>query len=356
MLPQEPRESYTWDDSCFNDWIKSSPDVSTFLHTDDSLSSRRIRISNLLSSPTPTRSTTTSPGYNAMISNTTDRILPSLVRSPRSSDLVGLYRRTSSSTIGEGYNKCNVQSDGGGSLKWEQRDVKGKEKAKDISTSEGFAKCYPEDWEGLWKNKEMQARCLDTCKNNYDDRDFDMNYTDEYRRAKTRDDDMFLASPSQDYVGPRGSPTWGRGREGTSSSDYNYDNMAIEELMKDMEVYSDTDNEQTEDVSHLSRMLFGPSCSPGIGSSNSFGLTADGKRKASYSDLDEPNFKKRHIENPLRGERFMSSANPLLHGKRMGSPCAEERHFKKRHVLNGERGVSMAYRVHDAQHMMYSCD
>ncbi|PVH76775.1 hypothetical protein DL98DRAFT_591935 [Cadophora sp. DSE1049] len=322
MLPQEPRESYAWDDSCFNDWIKPSPDASTYPHTDDIPSSRRIRIPDLLSSPTPTQSAAPSIAEDSMVLDLTKEPVRRLVRSPRSSDLVGLCRRNSIPSV-EGDNNVNMHSiDNRGNMEFEHKDRKGKGKARETNTSEdyGTAQCYPkEEWEGFWKEYKMQARSLKADRYNYDDRGFDMNFTEEYRRARIEEDDIYLMSPPQHYLGPRSSPTWGRGREGTSSPDFNYDHMAIEELMKGMEVYSDTDYEQTEEISDLPRILFGRSCSPGIGSSKSYGVTTDRKRKASQS-LEEPNCKKRYIANPLRGGSFRSSVKSAPAWEEDGQP------------------------------------
>lgn len=233
---------------------------------------------------------------------------------------------------------------------------KGKGKARETSTSEdcGAGECYPEEeWEGFWKEYETHARSLEAVKHSYDNRDFDMNITDEYRRPKMGSENM---SPAQNYTGPTISPTWGRRRQRTSSSDFDYDHMAIEELMRGMEVYSDTEYEQMEEMSDFSRILFGRSCFPEISSAQTYGSTTNGKRKASH-DLDEPDFKKRYIANPLRGDSFKSSVNPLLNGNRSASPYREEQKFKRRisNPLAGERVVSVAYPVHDSQ-MLYGCE
>ncbi|KAG4417239.1 hypothetical protein IFR04_009609 [Cadophora malorum] len=354
MLPQEPRESYTWGDTCFNDWIKSSPDEATYLHTDSSPSSRRISISDLLSSPPPLRSSAKSTNENSMDLDSTDELAPIIVRSPRSADLVGLCRRNSipgleGETSGD---TCSFEP-----MEARQRDGRAKGKARETSTSEdyGSGQCYPEEeWEVFWKGYETQARRLEAFKHSYDDKDFDMNFTNEYRRSNMGNGGM---SPAQNDMGPTSSPTWGRRRQRTSSSDFDYDHMAIEELMRGMEVYSDTEYEQIEEMSDFSRILFGRSCFPEISSSKTYGSTTNGKRKASH-DLDEPNFKKWYIANPLRGDNFKYSVNPLLNGNRVASPYREGQQLRRHisnHPVTDERVVSVAYPVHDAQ-ILYGRD
>ncbi|KAH7411196.1 hypothetical protein BKA64DRAFT_772657 [Cadophora sp. MPI-SDFR-AT-0126] len=322
MLPQDPRESYVWNDSCFNDWIKSSPDAATYLHTDESPASRQIRIVDLLSSLTPSRSTGPSIDQDIICLDPTEEPVRNLIRSPRSADLVSLRQKTGIPRVGQGDHDDGMHPiESYGNMKSEHQDTKGKGKVKDTCISAEFCSAqgyHEEEYDGFWTEYKKQVRTFEDGKYNYDDRDFDMNFTDEYRRAKVEKNSTYLNSSPHSYLWPGSSPTWGRGREGTSSSDFNYDHMAIEELMKGMDVYSDTDYEQTEDMSNLSRILFGRSCSPGIGSSRSYDVTANGKRKASQS-LEEPDYKKRYIANPLRGQTVRSSVNPLLHGKGMAA-------------------------------------
>ncbi|KAG4431883.1 hypothetical protein IFR05_012642 [Cadophora sp. M221] len=359
MLPQEPTDSYLWEDSSFADWINSSPDRSSYPRTDEFPSSRRIRITDLLSPPTPIHSARPSAIDMEMA---LDEATGSLIRSPRSADLVGLCRRNSMiGDDGEGVSHGSMSSvDNYGSMKWEQRETKDTGKAREIRRSEDDDNLTPypvDECERFWKEYEMQAKSLEVGKY-LGDQNTATDLTNKYRIMRDSFDEGHLLPPSHGYMGPRSSPTWGRRTHGSSSSDFNYDHMEIEDLMKGMEVHSDTDYDQTEEITELSRILFSRSCSPEISSSKPYSLTADGKRKASPG-LEMPNFKKRYIANPLRYQKPKCSSNPFLRGKRPGGSSVEERDFKRQHIasqLNCERVVSLAHPLHNTQQTMYVSD
>ncbi|KAL5330065.1 hypothetical protein ACEPPN_003589 [Leptodophora sp. 'Broadleaf-Isolate-01'] len=356
MLPQEPIDSYAWEDPCFADWINSSPDRSPYPQTDEFPSSRRIRITDLLSPPAPNHPAGPS---TIDIDMAVDEPTGNLIRSPRTADLVALCRRNSMiGDDGEGGGQSSMLS-----TTWNQRETKGKGKIREVGMSEDDDNLttYPvEEREKFWKEYEMQAKCLEVGKY-ISDQNIATDLTDKYRMVRDAFDEGYLLSPLHSYMGymgPRSSPTWGRRKHGSSSSDFNYDHMEIEDLMKGMEVYSDIDYDQTEEMADLSRILFSRSCSPDIGGSKPHGLKVDGKRKASPG-LEMPNFKKRYTANPLRYQQPRCSSNPLLPGTRSASACVEEREFKRQHIekpLSCERVVSLAHPLHDNQQTLYKCN
>ncbi|KAL2070521.1 hypothetical protein VTL71DRAFT_13547 [Oculimacula yallundae] len=333
MLPQEPLDPNTWDDASFADWIQSSPDVR--LHSTPV--SRGMSIADMLSSPLPPGPTASSTMANDISLRVADENHGGIFRSPRSDDLVALCRR-------------NSIAGGDPSTRGKERETR-KSEDSDSSTAYSF-----ED-QGQYTIFDTNASDHDSGKYNFSDQLIERNFTDQNRRDRYSLDDQYLLSPSQSYD-ELISPTWGRTRHASSSSDLNYDNMEIEELMKDMEVFSDTDYERTEDDSVSSRTLFGHSCWPRSSSSKSPYFNASGKRKASPG-LEMPQLKKRYLPNPLRCENPKPSSSQPLHGETCDSPCLGEQALERQYFLNPlrcERVVSLAHPLYDTERALYRCD
>ncbi|XMA17773.1 hypothetical protein WAI453_010564 [Rhynchosporium graminicola] len=336
MLPQETSDSCNWDDSHFADWLQVSPEKCSH----DVHSSRGMKVADLLSSPSSLRPAESSASKSGIALGLGDGLSGGLFRSPRSDNLVALCRRNSV-----------VERD---------EPKKGKIREAEVSETENNLAPYPfEDLE-QWHRREFAARAEDLDPENYNFKTQLFDTYLSYKRGISRDgsDDQYLMSPSQSYTNLL-SPTWGRARHGSSSSDLNYDNMEIEELMQDMEMYSDTEYEQNEDLSDPSRTLFGHSCWPLTSSSKTSYISAGEKRRASPG-LEMPDLKKqRRIPNPLNCENLrLSSSQPLLM-KRAGNQCIGNQVLKSPCVSNPlkrERVVYLPHPLDDTKSMLYGFD